>query len=116
MLPELHACEEAEDFFRALEVDFEPEVLAPLRLAILRRFGELLVEINDRHPGADVARLRVMARAGLQEIYAAARMGVPLAPAATGRCVRCAVAAACSPALTTRATSSRPSPTEPTRP
>ncbi len=58
MIPELHGCEEAEDFFRALGVSFDPAALSAHRLPILRRFGELLVEIVDAHPGAEDARLR----------------------------------------------------------
>ncbi len=96
MLPELHACQEAEDFFEALRVAFEPEALAAHRVAILRRFGEMLVEVVDRHPGADDASLRAMARAALQEAYGAARSGVPLAQGLHG-CGGCAISAACGP-------------------
>ncbi len=99
MLPELNACEEAEDFFGVLEVRFDPGVLAAHRLAILRRFGELLVEISDRHPGAGEARLRPLVRAALQECYGAARMGLPLGgPQPAAACGGCALAAACGPA------------------
>ncbi len=97
MLPELHACEEAEDYFGALGVAFEPRVLAAHRLPLLRRFGELLVEIADGQPGADEASLRALARAALQETYGAARAGRPLAPAATPACGGCALASACAP-------------------
>lgn len=99
MLPELHACQEAEDFFEALGVAFEPGVLGAHRVAILRRFGELLVEIVDRCPGADEARLRAQARAALQEVYGAARAGLSLGqPAGAAACGGCALAAACGPA------------------
>ncbi len=97
MLPELHACEEAEDFFAALDVTFEAAVLGAHRVPILRRFGELLVEIADRHPGADDPTLRALARAALQEAYHAERLGRPGprldAPAAA--CSGCALVAAC---------------------
>jgi hypothetical protein len=98
MIPELHACQEAEDFFDALGVAFEPRVLEAHRLPILRRFGDLLVEIADRHPGADDARLRSLARAALEEAYHAERLGRraagPRGGAAT--CTGCALAAACA--------------------
>ncbi len=97
MIPELHACEEAEDFFAALGVPFDAAVLAAHRLPILRRFGELLVDIVDRHPGADDATLRHLARAALQEAYHAERLGKP-APGRTAgtACGGCALAAACA--------------------
>jgi hypothetical protein len=96
MIPELQGCEEAEDFFRALGVSFDAAALSAHRLPILRRFGELLVEIVDGHPGANDATLRALARAALQETYHAARLGLALsrgAPAAG--CGGCALASAC---------------------
>lgn len=98
MIPELHACEEAEDFFAALGVAYEAKVLAAHRLPVLHRFGEMLVDIVDRHPGADEATLRRLARAALQEAYHATRLGKP-APArsAAAACGGCALAAACGP-------------------
>ncbi len=97
MIPELHACEEAEDYFAALDVAFEPPVLTAHRIPILRRFGEMLVDVVDRHPGADEATLRNLARAALQEAYHAERLGKP-APGRTGAasCGGCALAAACA--------------------
>lgn len=99
MIPELHACEEAEDFFEALHVPFEAPVLSAHRLPILRRFGDMLVDIVDRHPGAEDATLRSLARAALQEAYHAERLGRP-APGKTGAaassCGGCALAAACA--------------------
>jgi hypothetical protein len=104
MIPELHACGEAEDFFAALEVGFDPVVLEAHRLPILRRFGELLVEISERHrgapgaPGTDDAALRPLVRAALQEAYHAGRLGKisPRGGAATS-CTGCALVAACAP-------------------
>ena len=97
MIPELHACEEAEDFFAALAVPFDAPVLTAHRVPILRRFGELLVDIVDRHPRADDATLRSLARAALQEAYHAERLGRP-APERHGlaSCGGCALAAACA--------------------
>lgn len=99
MIPELHACEEAEDFFAALDVTFEPRVLEAHRLPVLRRFGDMLVEIVDRHPGADGGTLRSLARAALQEAYHAERLGrgVRGREPAAGGCTGCALVAACAP-------------------
>ena len=67
------------------------------RVPILRRFGELLVDIVDRHPGADDATLRSLARAALQEAYHAERLGRPAAvKAGAASCGGCALAAACA--------------------
>lgn len=96
MIPELQGCDEAEDFFRALGVWFDAAVLAAHRLPILRRFGEMLVELVDRHPGADDATLRALARAALQEAYHAERLGSATSrPAPAGSCGGCALSAAC---------------------
>lgn len=96
MIPELHACEEAEDFFEALHVPFDPPVLSTHRVPILRRFGEMLVDIADRHPGAEDATLRRLVRAALQEAYHAERLGKPplRAPGAAA-CSGCALVSAC---------------------
>jgi hypothetical protein len=101
MLPELHACEEAEDFFEALGVPFEPRVLQKHRLPILRRFGDALVAISDRHPGEREDILRGFVRAALREAYAGERDGIP-APASSARdhaarCGGCALEPACGP-------------------
>jgi Nitrogen fixation protein NifW len=99
MLPELHACEEAEDFFRALGVPFEPRVLEAHRVPILRRFGDALLAISDRHPGEEERILRGFVRAALREAYAGERDGVP--PAARRgekACGACALAPACDAA------------------
>ncbi len=96
MIPELHGCDEAEDFFRALGVPFDAAALAAHRLPILRRFGELLVQIVDAHPGADDRTLRALARAALQEAYHAARLGVTLSRGAPpASCGGCALVSAC---------------------
>lgn len=50
ILNRLRGLSAAEDFFRALDVDYDPRVLDVARLHILRRFGELL----ERHPASDV--------------------------------------------------------------
>ncbi len=94
MLPELHACREAEDFFEALQVPFDPRVLDGHRVPLLRRFGELLVEVSDRCPDADDGTLRAQVRAALQEVYAAARLGrLPGRVVPTGGCGGCMCAA-----------------------
>jgi nitrogenase-stabilizing/protective protein len=101
MLPELNACEEAEDFFQALGVPFEPRVLEAHRLPILRRFGDALLALADRHPGERDDILRGFVRAALREAYASERDGVPPAQArAQKSCGGCALAPACDTAAT----------------
>jgi hypothetical protein len=95
MLPELHACEEAEDFFEALKVPFEPSVLAAHRLPILRRFGDALVAISDRHPGEREDILRGFIRGALREAYNGERDGIPPPEPRVKSCGACALAPAC---------------------
>ncbi len=92
MLPELQGCEEAEDFFEALSVPFDPKALDGRRVVVLRRFGELLVDAIDRHPGAGNDDLRAIARAALQEALAAARGGADARPPPGRSCAACATA------------------------
>ena len=42
ILPRLRACSSAEDFFAELKVKYDPKVLAPARLHILKRMGQHL--------------------------------------------------------------------------
>jgi hypothetical protein len=111
MIPELHGCEEAEDFFDALAVPFDATVLASHRLPILRRFGDMLVDVVDRHPGADEATLRSLARAALQEAYHAERLGRPAPVRAGGAaCGGCALASACAPGAEAPRAAAAPAP------
>ena len=93
MLPELQQCEEAEDFFEALHVQFDPKALDARRVMVMRRFGELLVSVVDRYPGAEDEVLRHMARAALQEAYAAPLQAERKGGA--GGCGACALMDAC---------------------
>jgi nitrogenase-stabilizing/protective protein len=96
MIPELNACEEAEDFFDALGVPYDPKVLAAHRLPILRRFGDALVAISDRHPGEREDILRGFIRGALREAYAGERDGVPPPEAKSAKsCGAGALAPAC---------------------
>lgn len=98
MIPELNACEEAEDFFQALGVAYEPRILDAHRLPILRRFGDALLEISDRNPGEREDILRVFVRAALREAYKGERDGVPVAKReAKVRCGACFLAPSCGP-------------------
>ncbi|MDK9696922.1 MAG: nitrogenase stabilizing/protective protein NifW [Siculibacillus sp.] len=56
ILPRLKQCSSAEDFFAELKVKFDPKVLAPARLHILRRMGQYLgTEDFDDMPDRVVA-------------------------------------------------------------
>ena len=54
-LPELAGLGEAEDFFEALGVPYRPEVLATLRLRVMKRFGLSLGELRQAGLPADPA-------------------------------------------------------------
>ncbi len=96
MIPELNACEEAEDFFEALGVPYDPKVLAAHRLPILRRFGDALVAISDRHPGEREDILRGFIRGALREAYLGERDGTPPPERKEGKsCSGCALERAC---------------------
>ncbi len=96
MIPELNACEEAEDFFEALGLPFDPKVLAAHRLPILRRFGDALVAISDRHPGEREDILRGFIRGALREAYNGERDGIPAPERKEGKsCSGCALEPAC---------------------
>jgi hypothetical protein len=96
MIPELNACEEAEDFFEALGVPYDAKVLEAHRLPILRRFGDALVAISDQHPGEREDILRGFVRAALREAYRGERDGIPPAGRAAARsCGACALAPGC---------------------
>ena len=95
MLPELQRCQEAEDYFEALRVPFDPAALATRRVVVMRRFGELLVDLLDRHPGAVESLLRTLARAALQEAYASVRDAARARVESVRSCGGCALAGGC---------------------
>ncbi len=60
ILPRLKACSSAEDFFTELKVKFDPKVLAPARLHILKRMGQYLAseDFDDMPDRVVAARCR----------------------------------------------------------
>lgn len=69
---ELRGLTEAEEWFEALGVPFEPAALAPVRLAVLRRFGVELQAIAAGLRATDAERLAA-ARTALAHAYEALR-------------------------------------------
>jgi nitrogenase-stabilizing/protective protein len=57
----------AEDFFRYLEVEFDPAVLNPARLHILRRMAQSLAKTSLE--GVDEPGARALFRASLEAAY-----------------------------------------------
>ncbi|NVN38207.1 nitrogenase stabilizing/protective protein NifW [Komagataeibacter swingsii] len=68
ILDELRGLSSAEDFFRLLDVDYEPRVLNVARLHILRRMGSYLAAGNLEDV-ADNETCRALCRAQLQRAY-----------------------------------------------
>jgi len=60
ILARLKQCSSAEDFFAELEVKYDPKVLAPARLHILKRMGQHLVteDFDDMPDRVVAARCR----------------------------------------------------------
>ncbi|BDG05810.1 nitrogenase-stabilizing/protective protein NifW [Anaeromyxobacter oryzae] len=71
-LDDLHGLTEAEDYFAALDVPFDAAALAPIRLAVLRRFGLELEAITGWIGASDEARVAA-ARDALAAAYRALR-------------------------------------------
>jgi hypothetical protein len=70
-LPELAALREAEEFFEALGVAYEPAVLEVHRLHVMKTFGLAIASWLALNPGAGAdARRRALARA-LREAHGA---------------------------------------------
>ena len=67
ILSRLRQCSSAEDFFGELKVKFDPKVLAPARLHILKRMGDYLAsdDLDGLPDGIAAARARAM----LQRAY-----------------------------------------------
>ncbi len=70
-LPELEAAREAEDFFEALGVPFDPRVLAAHRLQVMKLFGLALAAWHDVNAGADARARRAAAAGALREAHRA---------------------------------------------
>lgn len=70
-LPELEAAREAEDFFEALGVPFDPRVLAAHRLQVMKLFGLALEAWRGVNPGADARARRAAAAGALREAHQA---------------------------------------------
>jgi nitrogenase-stabilizing/protective protein len=70
-VPELAGLAEAEDFFEALAVPYDPRVLALHRLHLLKVFGLALGAWLDANPDADGAARRAAASRALREAHAA---------------------------------------------
>jgi hypothetical protein len=66
-LDQIAALSAAEEFFQALGVDFEPEVVAVKRLHILKRFNQRLAALDTT--GLDDAALRDVHAAALRQAY-----------------------------------------------
>jgi nitrogenase-stabilizing/protective protein len=76
LIDELKRLSAAEDFFRRLEVEFDPRVLAPARLHILRRMGESLSQA--RLEELTDAEVWALAREALRSAYADFTRSSPL--------------------------------------
>jgi nitrogenase-stabilizing/protective protein len=73
---ELRRLSSAEDFFHLLGVDFEPRVLNPVRLHVMRRMGESLSGTSVE--GLEEQEVREVFRAALQAAYGAFVASSPL--------------------------------------
>ena len=68
-IPELAGLSEAEEFFEALGVRFDPHVLDAHRLHVMKAFGLALGSWLAANPGADPPALRAAAARALQEAH-----------------------------------------------
>lgn len=68
VLDDLRQLSSAEDFFHALEVEYDPRLLSVARLHILRRMGQYLKGIAADDAASDAA-LRERCRSHLQQAY-----------------------------------------------
>ncbi len=80
-LAELAGAHEAEDFFEALGVPFEPHVLSAHRLQVMKVFGLALQAWQGENPEADAAARRAAAAGALREAHLAFADGAVPAPA-----------------------------------
>lgn len=68
---ELAGLTEAEEFFEALGLRYDPRVLAAHRLQVLKVFGLALESFLEANPGADPPARRAAAARALREAHAA---------------------------------------------
>ncbi len=71
VLPELAGAREAEDFFEALGVAFDPRVLAGRRLQVMKIFGLALEAWLTANPASDPRARRAAAAGALREAHQA---------------------------------------------
>ena len=76
ILDELRSLSTAEDFFRCLDLPFDPAVLNVARLHILRRMGQYLRETDLS--GLDDASARLRCRGTLAKAYDDFQVSTPL--------------------------------------
>jgi nitrogenase-stabilizing/protective protein len=81
-LPELGQVERAEDFFEALDVPYDREVVTVHRTQILRLFGAAVAALEASMPFLGEAALRATLRGALREAHdhlaAGGRPALPL--------------------------------------
>jgi nitrogenase-stabilizing/protective protein len=63
--------EKAEDLFALLGETYQPSVLRVHRLHILRRFGEVMAQVEERRPPASDEQRRTLLRKALRDAHAA---------------------------------------------
>ena len=68
-IPELAGLSEAEEFFQALGVPFDPDVLSSHRLRIVKLFGLAVASWLEANPGASPAERRAAAARALREAH-----------------------------------------------
>ncbi|HEY6098559.1 MAG TPA: nitrogenase-stabilizing/protective protein NifW [Anaeromyxobacter sp.] len=69
LLPELAGLEDAEQIFEALGVPYDPRVLAPYRLHVLRRFGLCVEAFLAERPLASESERRAALRQALRDSH-----------------------------------------------
>lgn len=67
--PELVGLVEAEDFFEALQVPYQPASLGPVRLRVMKQFGMKLRSLTANGLPEDPDGRRVLARTALKEAH-----------------------------------------------
>jgi len=68
ILKQLNRASSAEEFFALLDVEYDPKVLSVVRLHILRRMGQYIV--NESFEGLDEAGITSLCKEFLSQAYA----------------------------------------------